>query len=737
MFGVAKKDLDYALRFTETYRSQKNIAWREVACLAMQVPYVLEPMGVDDLIVGSMRHGFVGFSPQYGGTYTYYCHIDRIREALEQVRGIAGDAYAAAVEEMCAFWEREQTQAKTQRRLEERYPGKKARFYFSVWRVAGLNVDLDLLLRLGLDGLKQRTATYRRQNGKSSFYDAADAAVDILSSACLRYAREAAHLRSAASGARRDELGEIAAACEKIARGRPETFKEALQLLWIYAVCSDLMNYGRMDNYLGELYASDIDEGRLTEDEAVRWLSSLYRNIARVGKVHDSRIIIGGLGRRNPEAADRLAYALIRTSREVRDVVPQLTLRYYKGMDMGLVDETLRNIASGAVYPIVYSDDVIVPAVGAIYGVDRAMACNWVPLGCGEYVMEGWGVASPNSILTVSWALDLVLHKGVNSFTGEPEMEDMRDPAQFETFEDLIQELERILRIACEQMVYGDELNYRIAGEEACWLFASMLTHDCIEKNLPMFRGGCRFLGDTSEVFGLITTSDSLMAIRKLVYEEKRFTLPQLISMCDADFAGYEKERALLLEAPKYGNDDDEADAMASGLFSRIAAIHEEAARGSGLFPYKVCSVNNSGSADRGALQSATPDGRKRGQALSNGTSPSPGADRNGLTATLNSMARMDPACHVGEVHNLRFSRNLLTGQMEKIRQTLVAFFEHNGSQANLSSVNGGDLEQALAHPEQYRDLIVRVGGFSARFVELDRDLQTELVRRTTYEELS
>lgn len=501
-------------------------------------------------------------------------------------------------------------------------------------------------------------------------------------------------------------------------------------------MCSDLMNYGRMDNYLGEFYAHDIDTGILTEEEAMRWLYSLYRNIIKVGKIHDGRIIIGGMGRKNTEAADRLALLLIKVSRNLIDVIPQLTLRYYAGMDERLLEETLHNIELGAVYPIVYSDETIVPAIEKIYKIDRKMACNWVPLGCGEFIMEGYGTASPNSIITIIMGLDLVLHKGVNSFTNRLEVEGMEDPNSFDTFEKLFTAYDNLMKKACEYMVYGDELNYRIAGEEACYLHASLLMHDCIEKNRPLLSGGCRFLGDTSEVFGLITCSDSLMAIKHCVYDKKLFTLPELIHMCDVNFEGFEKERNILLQAPKYGNDDDEADAMAQRVFNHIASVHEEAAQNSILFPYKVCSVNNSGSSDRGAVISATPCGRLKGHALSNGNSPSIGADKNGLTATLNSMAKIDPSRHVGVVHNIRFNRDLLINNKDKIKIVLETFFKNNGVQTNLSSIGRDDMEKALIHPELYQNLIVRIGGFSARFIELDPNLQTELISRTTYEEL-
>lgn len=729
-----RKDLDYALAFTEAYRSEKDKVLREAKCLAMQIPYVLQPIGEDDLVVGLMRHGCVGFSPQWGGIYTYYFHEDMVLEAVKALGNELDSEYLEAVREMQDFWGEERTEVKLRKRYKEKYPEKiDSNFFFNASRVAGLNVDLDMLLTLGLGGLKERNQRYRGENGNSSFYDAMDITVDLLSAACIHYADEASTISKVSKGKRSLELSEISANLLKIAKAPPESFKEALQLLWIYAVCSDLMNYGRMDNYLGEFYVRDIDSGKLTEDEAVELLSSLYRNIIKIGKIHDSRILIGGEGRKNPDAADRLALVLIKVSRKVVDVVPQLTLRYYSSMNEELMEETIKNIAKGAVYPIVYSDEVTLPAIQKMYKIDRDMACRWVPFGCGEYVLEGYGVATPNSIITLPLGLDLILHKGVDSYRNVKVFDDMQDPVDFKTFEDLFSAYDRLMRYACKRMVYHDELNYAVAGEESGYLMASLLIHDCVEKGTGMFSGGVRFLAATSEVFGLITCADSFTAIKKCVYEEELFTLAELIAMLDANFEGYTRERNLLLNAPKYGNDDDEADAMVTRVFSHIADVHENAAVNSSLDLYKICSVNNSGSTERGAETAATPCGRLRGSALSNGNSPSINAEKNGLTATLNSMSKMDNDRHVGVVHNLRFDRDLLVQNKEKVLFTLKTFLSHNGSQANLSSVGRHDLEQALINPEQYKNLIVRIGGFSARFVELDPCLQKELVERSTY----
>lgn len=739
MFYNAKQDLDYALAFTELYKSESDPAVREAKCLAVQVPYVLTPISEDELIVGCMKHGFVGFSPQYGGSYTYYYWDDRVADALEQVKNTVDSAYVEKIEEMRAFWRAENTEAKVKERFAEKYHKKieYGLYYYAVCRIAGMNVDLDMLVHEGLPGLRERNAAFREKNGDSAFYQALDLSLDVIADACRSYAQNAQKLLEddGLSEQRRKDLIEIRSNFTQIADGKPRTFKEALQLIWIYAVCSDLMNFGRLDVALADFYAHDIDSGAMDEEEAIRWLSSFYRAIIRVSKVHDSRIIIGGMGRKDPETADRLALALIETSKRVMDVVPQLTLRYYKGMNEELMVKTLENIEAGAVYPIVYSDDATIPAIQKIYGIDEEEACRWVPLGCGEYIMEGCGAATPNTGVTLAQALDVVLHEGYNSFNGRLEVPGMRSISEYKTFDELFEAYSDMMRPACEEEAYHEQLNYQVAGEEAAYLHLSLLTHDCVEKGEGIFSGGCRYLCATSEIFGLITCADSLAAIKKCVYEDRLFTLEELVKMCDANFEGYEKEREALLNAPKYGNDDDYADDVAIRVFNNISELHDEAGKKTNLYRYNIVSVNNSGSAERGKVTSATPDGRKRGEPLSNGNSPSIGADKNGLTATLNSMRKIDPARHVGVVHNIRFNKDMLHNNFDKVKMLLEIFYENNGVQTNLSSIGKDDLEQAMIHPERYRNLLVRIGGFSARFVELDPIVQHELLLRTTVEE--
>ncbi len=198
--------------------------------------------------------------------------------------------------------------------------------------------------------------------------------------------------------------------------------------MWIYAVSSDIMNYSRMDDYLGPLYAADIDAGRITEEEAVQTVLYLYKHFKEINKIHDCRVIIGGVGRKHQKEADRLAIVIMEASRRFRETVPQLTLRYYSDMDETVFRKAMEVNAEGTTFPIIYSDETNVPAVEKVFGVSHEEAEQYVPFGCGEYVMVGYSVGTPNNGINALKALEIALHNGLDFYQNVPCGEKDRRP---------------------------------------------------------------------------------------------------------------------------------------------------------------------------------------------------------------------------------------------------------------------------------------------------------------------
>jgi pyruvate-formate lyase len=737
------KELQYALQFTETYKEYSNGSKeiREVKCLELQIEHILQSIQADDLVAGFMKHGFVGFSSQYGGIYTYFFHKDKVQKALEESVNSMDESFISKVNQMVEFWEEENTLKKLQNTFKADYGFILSSSYTEPGianadaRVAGTNVDMDKLITLGLPGLKDEIRKYKESNEGSNFYDGLETWVDLVAKACYVYEKNVEQLlETEKNNERMAQLKDMLHTLKNIQFSKPESFKEALQLFWIYAVISDIMNYGRMDVFLGDLFCTDIDSGAMSEEEGIEYLSSLWRQFIRVGKIHDCRVIIGGAGRRNEKNADRLAIAIMEVSRRMKEVVPQLTLRYYTGMNEKVFEKALSVIGEGYCYPIIYSDDTNIPAVMKGYDVSREEAERYLPFGCGEYVLEGLSTGTPNNGINLLKALELVLHDGYDPVWKMQLEESFGGIEKLDTFEKLFEQYCRYVERNSELAAVYKKMNYDVAGQEAAYLHLSLLMNDCIKRGKPILEGGVKYLNASSEVFGMISCADSMTAIKKLVYEDKRFTIKQVVEMLDSNFVGYEKERKIFLNAPKYGNDNNYADEIVQLVYNHMADTTMEMGRKVGLNKYLMVSVNNSMSAEWGLYCAASACGRKYKDPMANANGASIGADKSGLTSLLNSMSKFDNSKHVGVINNVRFTKEMFKTSYDKLKYLILSFLKNNGVQLNLCCIGKDDLENALVEPDKYRNLVVRIGGFSARFVELSAVVQNEIIKRTTYE---
>lgn len=736
------------LRFTEAYRRHRDAhpALREAACLRVQVPAILQPIGDGDLLAGRVRPGLVGFSPDEWGTAAFgYYHLPQaIREAVD-AHGLDPELQEQ-VEQMSAFWDEESTAAKVRRA----YPEVMAHALpsddwmntygvaFPLYRLTGANVDYGKLVRLGIPGLaaevRHRWVRALEAGDDAELFEGMLGALDVLADAVRHYEAQARALADeTADPVRRAELVAMADALGFLLLGPPPTFRAAAQLVWLYGLVGDVRNHGRLDVTLGPLLVHDLDTGALTEAEALRLLQSLWQLMAdRETRVHN-RVIVGGLGRPGEADADRFALLAIEASRTVLEPEPQLSLRFYDGQHPALKAKALDVIAEGRTFPILYNDDVNVPAVMAAFGFSRAEAEQYVPYGCGEYVVEHRSVGTPSGVINLLKALEVTLHDGADPLTGEPMGLALGRFEDFATFEDLwaayARQVEHFVRVAAEQ----EALEYRVAAREAPFLFLSLLYDDCLEDGKAVFDGGARYLGGTLETYGNTNAADSLTAIKDLVYDRGLLTPGQLLDALANDFEGYERERRLLLDAPKYGNDDDRADAMLCRVHEHVCAVTREQAERVGLHSYLVVVINNAANTLLGKWTAASADGRRARTPMNNGNAPSSGNDRKGTTAMLNSLVKPSTAIHAGAVQNMKLSPELFRTRRPELEALLDTYFAGGGAQAMITVVSRGDLEAAMARPEDYGHLFVRVGGFSARFVDLGRDVQTEILQRTLY----
>lgn len=242
-----------------------------------------------------------------------------------------------------------------------------------------------------------------------------------------------------------------------------------------------------------------------------------------------------------------------------------------------------------------------------------------------------------------------------------------------------------------------------------------------------------RYLGGTLETYGNINTANSLYAIKDVVYDRKRMSAERLMEALRADFQGYEKERKILLEAEKYGNDLEGVDQMARDLHAFVCTAVRERKRLTNMHSYMVVIINNEANTVLGRFTAASADGRRSGEPMANANNPAGGTDRNGATAMLNSLVKLRTDIHAGAVQNMTFSRELFGENRKILEQLLRTYFANGGQQAMINVLGREDLVKAMERPQDYGHLLVRVGGFSARFVTLAPDVQREIASRTLY----
>lgn len=754
------ESLRTSLFFTETYKKYQNhhSAIREAMCLKVQYPAFLSGIRDYDLFAGRLNgrpekdgfpfdnNNFVGVTPDEWGTaaFGYYCLTDKILAHINDP-GI-DDEMRKQLYEMIEFWKIENTAAK----VRAAYPDFVKKYLpsdnwmgepgiaFPLYRLTGANVNYKKLIQKGIPGLLKEIDDHisgcEKKKQDSSFYKGMRIALEVLIDVCKYYRDEAIELINYTDDIqRKKELEQIANTLEAITISAPKNLREGIQLFWLYSILGDIRNHGRMDVYLGDLYVNDIESGTLTEDDALRLLQSLWRLMAeRSTRVHN-RVIIGGKGRPNEANADRFALLAMEASRTVLEVEPQLSLRFYEGMNPALMEKALEVIGEGRTVPMLYNDDVNIKAVQSAFGFDEKTAEQYVPYGCGEYIIEHQSFGTPSGVINLLKALEVTLHNGVDLWTGNVCGLQLGEFKDFKTFDDLFNAYKKQVEFFVDLMAEQEEIEYKVAGEHSPFLYLSLLYDDCLAKGKGAFNGGIKYLGGTLETYGNANTADSLTAIKNVVYDNKLISQDDLLKALDNNFKGYELLRKQLLDLPKYGNDNETADAMLVKVHEHVCNYVRDQVKKRNLHSYLVVVINNSANTLMGHWTSASADGRKSGEPMANGNNPTSGFDKNGVTAFLNSLVKPSVKIHAGAVQNMKFSKEMFTNKKEILKQLLDVYFEKGGAQAMITVVSKNDLENAMKEPEKYSHIFVRVGGFSARFVDLSRDVQLEILNRTLY----
>ncbi len=719
-------------KYTDTQKLR-----REIECLKVLFPKVFRPMYEDDLILGRFDALPIGFgSVTSVGGPGHYCRFEKLDSLLENL----GNEYKEDIEYLKKYWKENDTREVFYRdRLQENILGRFVDVLYPAIvtaRFSGMYLNYNLLLDNGINGLKDLINSKREINPNSQEeYDVMIEALELLQKVIKHHIDEVETKleKEALSPKRRTQMERLLVALKRIYKDKPNSFISAMQLAWLYSSMAGVVNYGRMDDYLGDYLVHDLKNNVITEEEAIDYIESQWRLIEVKRTNVNGRVIVGGKGRRNEKNADVFCKLAIEATKRAKLTEPQFTLRIYEGMDQEIYNMALDSIGEGITYPILYNDDVNVPAVMKSMKVDEKTAEQYVPFGCGEFVISGQSVGTPNSCINLLKLLTIMIHDGIDQWDykykyGNLKMKKMKD---IKTFEEFFDEYKKLLKYYIELTGEAHAYSYKIMNQKVGFIFTSILTDDCIGRGKMVLDGGVKYLGGTNEMYGNMSTADSLTAIKKLVFDEKKYTLEEIQQVLERDFDGFEDVKEEMIQCPKFGNDDDYADSIAVELHEYTCNEIANLAPKIGLDSWLVVVINNQVNTEWGRATSSSPDGRIAGFYMSNANNPQSGADINGPTAMLNSLSKIRADIHAGSVQNIKFSKKMFNEEREKIKALFSTFFKKGGPQLMVNVVGPEELQAAYENPQNYKNLTVRVGGFSARFVNLEDDVQREIMART------
>ena len=712
----------------------KDKALRELNCLKVLFPRLFRTIEDTDLIAGRLDFLPIGFGSVTSiGGVGHYCVFHKLR-AFKDLLDREEDK--KRVDVLYDYWTEHDVKAiycqdvlnnsTTGRFIDCAYP------YMATARLSGMMLDYNKLMRLGIQGMIDLLKT-KTQN---DFIVASIQAMELFKDVIDKQVELCKQAKNDSDALRNKDLDLMISDLEYIKEHKPSTFHQALQLFWLYALCAGCINYGRMDIVLGPFLKRDIDQGLIDEEEAYRYVKSLWKMIENRRTTVNGRIIVGGQGREDVEACDLFAKICLRVCKDTRYVEPQFTLRFDKTTNPEIMDMAYECIASGATYPTLYNDDVNVPSVEYAMRISNELAKQYVPFGCGEFVIQGKSVGTPNTLLNLTKILQISMNEGIDPMDGiyKAGPINIQPLSKLDTFEKLYDQYNKLLDYYCDLSVHDQMYSYEVMNKEVSFLYVSMLMDDCIQREKALLDGGVEILGGTNETYGNINTSDALYAIKKLAYDDKKYTIEQLNKAALSNYVGYEKIWKDIMALPKYGNDIEGVDEMANQCYEYVAKAIRDRGIQNGMGYYLIVISNNQTNTDWGKQTGASLDGRKSGVYMNPANNPQGGASKNGPTACLNSLAKFRAKYHGGSVQNMKFTPRMMHEDKEKVKYLWKTYFEKGGCQLMVTVVDHGVLEDAQKHPEKYPDLIVRVAGYSAVFVNLTPDIQAELLSRTLYD---
>ena len=634
--------------------------------------------------------------------------------------------------------------------MEQRAPGH-AILDDKIYRKGMLDFKSDIAEnRKALDCLNDPHAHEKDQQ-----YQAMEICADALITFAKRHADKALELaQNESDPVRRQELQQIAQVCLWVPAHAPRDFWEALQYYWFVhlGVITELntwdsFNPGRLDQHLQPFYSKGLQEGTLTAEQAKELLQCFWIKFnnqpapPKVGITEEQSgtytdfalINVGGLTPADgSDAVNELSYLILDVVEEMRLPQPSACIQISKKNPDRFLRHACRVIRTGFGQPSVFNTDVIIQEM-LQDGKNIVDARSGGPSGC--VTVSAFGKESCTLTGYMNWPkiLELALNNGIDPKSGRQLGPQTGDAREFTSYQEFMDAYKLQLKYFIELKIKGNNIIERLFASYMPAPFMSLLMDDCIARGLDYHNGGPRYNPTYIQGVGIGTVTDSLTAVKYHVFDKQDINMDELLTALAADFQGHEQLRHELHDhSPKYGNDDDYADTIAEEVFDAYYELLNGRPNTKGG-KYRVNLLPTTVHIYFGSVIGALPNGRRAGEPVSEGISPSQGCDTKGPTAVIKSAAKIDHARTGGTLLNMKFNPQVLAGDdgIQKLAHLIRSYFKLDGHHVQFNVIDAKTLRQAQQQPQQYRDLIVRVAGYSDYFVDVGRDLQNEIIART------
>jgi pyruvate formate-lyase/glycerol dehydratase family glycyl radical enzyme len=595
---------------------------------------------------------------------------------------------------------------------------------------------------------------------KEQEYQAMDICADAVITFAQRYATKAKELAQQESDSvRRSELERIAEVCSHVPANAPRNFWEALQSYWFVhlSVITELntwdsFNPGRLDQHLLPFYEKGLEEGTLTYEQAKELLQCFWIKFnnqpapPKVGITEEQSgtyidfalINVGGVKPADgSDAVNDVSYMILDVVEQMRLTQPSSCVQVSKKNPDRFLKRACEVVRTGFGQPSVFNTDVIIMEM-LQDGKSIIDARSGGPSGC--VTISAFGKESCTLTGYINWPkiFELACNNGVDPNSGEQIGPQTSDAREFTSYQQLMNAYREQLKYFIELKITANNVIERLYANFMPAPFMSIVMDDCIARGLDYHNGGPKYNPTYIQGVGIGTLTDALAAVKYNVFDEQNISMDELLSAMRDDFEGHERlQQRLLYQTPKYGNDDDYADDIAEQVFNVYYDLLNGRPNTKGG-RYRVNLLPTTVHIYFGSVIGALPNGRKAGEPVSEGISPTQGSDTKGPTAVLKSAARIDHARTGGTLLNMKFNPSVLAGDgLDKLVHLIRSYFKLDGHHIQFNVIGAETLRKAQQSPEKYRDLIVRVAGYSDYFVDVGRDLQNEIIARTEQQTVS